>query len=344
MKSLLLIVSLLTNCCNGVDYWSEPPPPVWEQVYEDVRDLADERHRPGQDWKLQAAPGFSSDPLENIVALYAEAISFWSGAFDFPQTVPLTVMDENDRDWWESTTTRGPRDLFDPNWWDRRVHPGRAVGMVTADHLGMPHIIAVVGSEVDFEYFGAFSAPLITRHETTHWFQYIASGWMTDKCSNPHWEAAMGWQSSMKLQRLENWTMSCPWTSMPCWFAEGHAELYTIPFGDHPDRLRGLRIWQITHRAEDGLLELLTQTRHNLTTGDYECTHEVMYSIGLLVNEKLFYDFGDEKVNEFWLAIDQPSSATDPSWGIAFSDTFGVAAEDWYTTSAIPYLLEVFEN
>ena len=210
--------------------------------------------------------------------------------------------------------------------------------MVDTDETGMPHVVVVSGGETDFEYFGAFSAPLIAHHETAHWYQYQASGWMTDKCSNPNWETVLAW---------ENWTMPCPWTSMPCWLAEGHAELYTIPFGDYPDRLRGLRIWQISNSdrlTEDDLLRRLNLTRHDLTTGRYQCTREVMYSMGLLVNEKLFYDFGDEQINEFWLAINQPSSSTNPSWEIAFSDTFGVSAEDWYETSAIPYLLEVFDD
>ena len=62
MKSLLLLsVSLLLNQCSALDhiaYWSKPPPPVWEQVYEDIRDLAADRHRPGQEIDLRVAPDF----------------------------------------------------------------------------------------------------------------------------------------------------------------------------------------------------------------------------------------------------------------------------------------------
>ena len=111
--------------------------------------------------------------------------------------------------------------------------------------------------------------------------------------------------------------------------------------------MRGLRIWQITNSdrlTENDLLERLQRTQHNSVTKNYECTREIQYSMGLLVNEKLFYDFGDAKVNELWLAINQPSSLTRSAWEVAFSDTFGMTAEDWYTTSAIPYLLGVFED
>ena len=277
------------------------------------------------------------------MSLYEEAIDFWSGAFDFDVALPLTVMDSGDRDWWESTTTREQRDLFDPNWWERSVRSGGTTGMVNADVTGMPHVIVVSGSKTDFEYFGALSAALIARHEAVHWYQYQASGWMTDKCSNPDWERVMGfvYYAPTPLDDING--MPCPWTSLPCWLSEGHAELYTHPFGSQPQVLRGLRIWQITHRAEDGLLGLLNRTRHNLTTGrsDY-CTREIQYSIGLLVNEKLFYDFGDEKINEFWLAIDQPSSASCPSWVTAFEAVFATSVESWYLTSAVPYLMDVF--
>ena len=346
MKSLLLAIPLLMNQCSEVDYWSEPPLPVWEQVYEDVRDLSVERHRPGQDIDLRVAPGLSPDSVEAVVTLYAEGTSFWSGAFDFPQTVPLTVMDEDDRDWWESVThpesppLRGDYSLYDTRWFGN-ARSTKSIGMVDIDHLGLPHIVAVVGSEIDFEHFDAFSGSLVARHESTHWFQYIATGSMTEKCTD--WKMAL---FSAYYDSVENNTngMACPWLSMPCWLSEGHAELYTIPFGLDPETLRSLRIGQINNRTEDDLLGLLNQTRHNLTTGDQDCTREVKYSIGLLVNEKLFYDFGDEKMNEFWLAINQLSSSTSPSWEIAFSDTFGVSAEYWYETSAIPYLLGVFSN
>jgi hypothetical protein len=338
MKSLLLALPLLINQCSGVDYWSEPPPPVWEQVYEDVRDLATDRHRPGQEIDLRVAPDFPADRLDAVMGLYEEAIGFWSGAFDFDVALPLTVMDSGDRDWWESTTTRGPRDLFAPHWWKNSVRSGGTVGMVDTDETGMPHVIVASGSKTDFEYLGAFSAALISRHEATHWYQYQASGWMTDKCSNPNWETVLAW---------ENWSMPCPWALLPCWFIEGHAELYTIPFGSEPGSLRGLRIWQITNSdrlTESDLLKRLHRTQHNSVTKNPECTRDVQYSVGLLVNEKLFYDFGDAKVNELWLAINQPSSSTRSAWNVAFSDTFGMTAEDWYTTSAIPYLLGVFKN
>ena len=97
-------------------------------------------------------------------------------------------------------------------------------------------------------------------------------------------------------------------------------------------------ITNASHLDEKDLLQRLSVGRH-----DKGCNYTIRYPLGLIVNEKLLYDFGDEKVNEFWLAINQPSSWTDPSWMKAFSDTFGMKAEDWYTTSAIPYLLEVFD-
>lgn len=347
MKSLLLIISLLTTYCGGVEYWVEPPPPIWEQVYEDVRDLAVERHRPGQDINLRVVPGLPPDRVEAVATLYADSTSFWSGAFDFPQTVPLTVMGDDDQDWWESIThpesppLRGDYSLYDTRLFDRSA-PNKSTGMVDTDHLGMPHIITVTGSDVNFEYSGAFSAPLVAHHESAHWFQYLATGSMTEKCTD--WKRALSlvYYAPNPVDDING--MACPWLSMPCWFSEGHAELYTIPFGLDPKTLRSLRIWQITHRTEDGLLGLLNRTRHNLTTGRQDCTREIQYSIGLLVNEKLFYDFGDGKINEFWLAINQPSSATDPSWHRAFRDTFGMEPEDWYVQSAIPYLLDTFEG
>ena len=338
MKSLLLLsVSLLLTQCSALDhiaYWSKPPPPVWEQVYEDIRDLAADRHRPGQEIDLRVAPDFPVERLDAVTNLYEEAADFWSGAFDFDMALPLTVMDSEDRDWWVSTTTRGPRDLFSPHWWEGAVRAGKTVGMVDADEIGMPHVIVASGNNTDFENFGAFSAALIAHHETVHWYQYQASGWMTDKCSSPNWETVLAWS---------NWSMPCPWTTLPCWLSEGHAELYTLPFGAYPEYLRNLRIQQTKRLGEVTEIDLwkrLHLRHHNLETTEYECSRDVMYSLGLLVNEKLFHDFGDEKLNELWLALNQSSSSTAPAWDSAFSRTFGMEVEDWYETSAIPYLLE----
>jgi hypothetical protein len=356
MRSLLLAIPLLMNQCSGVDYWSEPPLPVWEQVYEDIRDLSVERHQRGQDIELRVAPGLSLDRVEQVTALYADGTGFWSGAFDFPQTVPLTIMGDDDQDWWKSIThpesppLRGDYSLYDARWFEN-ARSNRSIGMADIDHLGMPHIITVVGSEVDFEHLDAFSGSLLARHESTHWFQYIATGLTTEKCTD--------WKMALFLayyDSVENDTngMACPWLSTPCWLIEGHAELYTIPFGIDTKSapltgfgsgiLRDLRIRQITHRTEDKLRDLLQLTRHDVMTGEANCSREVQYSIGLLVNEKLFYDFGDEKINKFWLAINQPSSAASPSWEIAFDEVFGISAERWYETSAIPYLLGVFDD
>ena len=213
--------------------------------------------------------------------------------------------------------------------------------MVDIDTTGVPHIVSATGSQTDFGQSGlVVNAQLVAHHETTHWFQYLATGSKTDRC-------------------LQMGDPSCPWTYLPCWLTEGHAELYMKAFADGiednpvPSSVwRDVRLATIGNSVPDaasvsaqGWLDYLWLPR---TSTEPQCIGSggtLSYPLGLPTSEILFYDFGDAKINEWLLTTGTyPSSASCPSWFHAFEDVFGVSVENWYRTSAVPYLLDTFSS
>jgi hypothetical protein len=140
---------------------------------------------------------------------------------------------------------------------------------------------------------------------------------------------------------------------------EGHAELYMKPFADGIDGnpvpssvWRDVRLATIGNSipnaasvSAQGWLDYLWLPR---TSTEPQCIGSggtLSYSLGLPTSEILFYDFGDAKINEWLLTTGtSPSSASCPSWFHAFEDVFGVSVENWYRTSAVPYLLDTFSS
>ena len=308
-------------------------------VYADIRRIAAERPRRGKTINLWPSPGFSEEHLEVVTAAYTEAADFWSGGFDFAETILLVVIDETDRTWWEAEISPLEGERFNPEWFSA-VNESAAHGMVEVDTTGVPHIVSATGSQTDFGQSAVTAlAQLVAHHETTHWFQYLALGSNTDRC-------------------LQMGDPSCPHTYLPCWLTEGHAELYMKPFADGIDGnpvpssvWREVRLATIENSIPDaasvtaqGWLDYLWLPR---TSPEPRCIGSggLSYSLGLPVSEILFHDFGDAKINEWLLtAGTYPSSASCPSWFNAFEDVFGVSVENWYRTSAVPYLLDTFSS
>ncbi len=313
---------------------------IWEEVYVEIRRIAAERPRRGQTINLRAAPGFSDEHLEVVTAAYAEAADFWSGGFDFAETILLVIVDETDRTWWETEMSLLEGERFNPGWFSE-VHESAAHGMVEVDTNGVPHIVSATGSQTDFgQNAVAALAQLVAHHETTHWFQYLATGSKTDRC------LLMG-------------DPSCPWTYLPCWLTEGHAELYMKAFADGLEdnpvpssvwrevRLAGIgkSIPDAASVTAQGWLDYLWLPRTSTEPRCIGSGGPLGYSLGLPVNEILFYDFGDAKINEWLLTTGTyPSTPSCPSWFNAFEDVFGVSVENWYRTSGAPYLLDTFSS
>jgi hypothetical protein len=229
---------------------------------------------------------------------------------------------------------------FNPGWFSA-VNESAAHGMVDVDTTGVPHIVSATGSKTDFGQSGRVAlAQLVAHHETTHWFQYLALGSNTDRC-------------------LQAGDPSCPHTYLPCWLTEGHAELYMKAFADGIENnpvpssvWRAVRLATIGNSVPDaasvtaqGWLDYLWLPR---TSTEPQCIGSggtLSYPLGLPTSEILFYDFGEAKINEWLLTTGTyPSSASCPSWFHAFEDVFGVSVENWYRTSAVPYLLDTFSS
>ena len=319
---------------------SPEPLEIWEEVYAEIRRIAAERPRRGQTISLRTAPGFSEEHLEVVTTAYTEAADFWSGGFDFAETILLVVVDETDRTWWETEMSLLEGERFNPGWFSA-VNESAAHGMVEVDTTGVPHIVSATGSQTDFGQSGrVVLAQLVAHHETTHWFQYLALGSNTDRC-------------------LQMGDPSCPWTYLPCWLTEGHAELYMKAFADGIEdnpvpssAWRAVRLATIGNSVPDaasvtaqGWLDYLWLPRTSTEPPCIGSGGTLSYPLGLPTSEILFYDFGDAKINEWLLTTGTyPSSASCPSWFHAFEDVFGVSVENWYRTSAVPYLLDTFSS
>ena len=316
------------------------PLQIWEEVYTEIRRIATERPRRGQNITLLNAPEFSQQHLEVVTDAYTEASGFWSGAFDFPETLLLVPVHETNKEWWEIEMSPLEGDRFNPRWF-ATCNDSAITGMVEVDEAGVPHIVSCTGSEINFELSGRdVITQLVAYHETTHWYQYLALGSNTERC-------------------LQIGDPSCPHTYLPCWLTEGHAELYMKPFADQikgntvPSKAwREIRLATISNSIPDApslnsqeWLDYLWLPRTTLEPPCIGAGSTLSYPLGLPVTEILFYDFGDEKINDWFLTTGTyPSSATCPSWFNAFEDVFGVSVDNWYRTSAVPYLLETFSS
>ena len=314
------------------------PLQIWEQVYAAVQEISRERPQPGQEMVFLRSPGVSDETVTGSIRNYTAAAAFWSGAFDFDESVLVHTVDERDHDWWAEKAEALQGHRFDPDLFDNVIDATTVYGSVTRGVDEIPHIFDYVGTRADTKsIFGAGVRWWITVHETTHWFQAMALRPAGDECL------------------LD--ANTCPSNDMPCWSREGHANLYAIPLA----LIDSTAETAAFHRQN--LLDLILNSFPDvgsfdqydwlgflgLPWGDARCGGatgvRVAYQLGLATNEILFHDFGDQAITDWWLLVTSfPNSPECPSWHPAFEATFGVTAESWYVSSAVPYLLDTFAD
>ena len=130
-------------------------------------------------------------------------------------------------------------------------------------------------------------------------------------------------------------------TELPCFLGEGEATLYGGALGDGPaggetshqlgrNLARELASENSLKSDSDWLTYLkLRETR------DQTCNQRnFSYFVGQLYMEKLYSDFGVEKISTW------KSRLPGQDWRVPFQQVFGVSPSQWYSTSLISYLRE----
>jgi len=124
-----------------------------------------------------------------------------------------------------------------------------------------------------------------------------------------------------------------------CWIFESEASLFQNIFGGDVDSYRNtakvewrkIRDRHALNSNENWLSFLLNREG----TNNSDCWEgSYRYSAALLIYEKIYIDFGSSKVNNW-----RVNSAI-VGWKTAFEAEFGKTTTEWYSTSAIPYIID----
>lgn len=124
-----------------------------------------------------------------------------------------------------------------------------------------------------------------------------------------------------------------------CWIFESEASLFKNIFGGDVDSYRNtakvewrkIRDRHALNSNENWLSFLLNREG----TNNSDCWEgSYRYSAALLIYEKIYIDFGSAKVNNW-----RVNSAI-VGWKTAFEAEFGKTTTEWYSTSAIPYIID----
>jgi hypothetical protein len=318
------------------------PVESWEIVYENIREIAVERSRSGQDIEFIESPLLSEEHSSFARNLYMEVSDFWGPVFDLDLTMTIFLISDQDQEWWETNLKPIQGYFFDPSWFTSKASPTWVSGMGGKAIDGSNHLVEIVGHRVDLsDPATIWYARKNIVHEGTHWFQHAV-------LRSPSGEEC----------KIETIKETCRDEQMSCWFHEGHASLYEQALASGHDkelekitrltRLDSMRsnpestVDPSTFNSKDWL-KLLRYGRTTSCVGSVGT--RLAYALGLATMEIMHHDFGEAKINQ-WISsiVSHPTSRLCPAWIPAFEETFGETVEDWYFRSAIPYLIEVFSE
>lgn len=144
-------------------------------------------------------------------------------------------------------------------------------------------------------------------------------------------------QAGLLLRGL-NQTQNPPFSDDVCWIFETEATLYQNLFSGDVDGYRGssrkafqtLRDKYSLSNSSDWLRFL--QEREG--TNNLDCWDASYRYNTLFLYEKIYIDFGATKVNNWRI------NGAIVGWKSAFVAEFGMTTAEWYSTSAIPYILD----
>jgi len=225
-------------------------------------------------------------------------------------SIPTTAlfMNEASRDWYMTQATSPAIKACGDFWSQVNPSDSRAFFMQACGDAKGGVILAEVGSN------NTTTTALQPAHELTHILQQ---------------------------QRIGNQGF------MPCWFTEGQANLYGealgslrgqgSPYGEYQrDRDNYVDTIRRIASTEGGnsASSWATFLRSSESPSSPKCLqYRLGYSVGLLVMERLYAGFGQNKILS-WM----DDTGRSGSWRDSFAKIFGITADQWYDSSATQYL------
>jgi len=249
---------------------------------------------------IRLTPNFPSELADGMVANYSKIGSFWSDAARPQSPVVVRMGTELDLDWWRSQVGQWPQMYRAIE--ETYARSGAFSNSANSYNEGSQfHHQFVFGTQIPPE--AQRHAKFVTvPHEYTHSIQAALAG-------------SLG--------------------SLPCWFIEGHANVYGVTVGApdkasyEAERIRTLRrelpmsgAWPAS--SPDVIARALTSGE---SREGYQCPRSG-YSIGMLAVEALVAVYGHASVSQFMAA-----SRTQP-WKAAFQQTYGLDPSRFYSEVA----------
>lgn len=282
---------------------------AWQKVVQDIRAVIQRTPPSPTRFDLRFDPNIlptrQSDTQQVLQETYAVFETFAPSTPNFP----LLIMNGNSFVWYQDQLKNFPNNncLYqDQESWTVGVSAlgdGARSGAVCWSSRG-PFGIFVLGS-----LSGPRDSTWLFAHEGTHFAQHLLFG------------RNLGIETD----------------SLPSWLPEGQAVLYQLALDDE----FSLEAIQVSRQRTIDSLVNTSGLGTNASSADWQKfladtetirgNHE--YSLGLLMTERLYADFGETAVMD-WIR----TSGAMP-WQAAFENQFGVSVQSWYESSAIPYLM-----
>ena len=290
---------------------TEPTPqvrPSWERVYTDIQNRAASRGSGQVIYDVRYDPAMSATHWQIVAQSLSEAYRPWSEIAPMTNPVPLLIMNESSYEWYMAQDKLFPSNNCGSPWWTRYGSPNsrEMTGANCWTRSGQFYFLQRIGSQADTGVNA-----LNNSHESVHVAQNFLLGSSKD--------------------------------TMPCWLGEGQAQIYGAALAKNYSMsdiqlFRGGQIARlpafIASQGGSSVPVWMQVIQASENRGSSLClTNYLGYSMGLLMMEKLYEDFGEEQIFN-WMRHTRSTG----DWKSSFATVFQVDVNSWYASGAAPYL------
>lgn len=276
---------------------------AWTWAYKDIDDRVAAMTLAPVALDVRRTDNFPAGLAERMLAGYDRVGSFWSDVATPQRPIVVRMGTEKDLDWWRSELGR-----FGP------LYDSIARGYESAGAYSNSANSYTEGTQFHHSFTFGTLIPLEGQRHAIH-------------VTVPH-------EFTHSIQAAAGKGLN----SLPCWFIEGHANVYGVAVGAPTEadraaeRQRTLRrelpmsgAWPAT--VPDQIAQALKRAE---SREGYMCPRS-SYSLGMLAVEALVILYGHAEVNRF---MTQTKAL---AWTSAFTTTFGTTPDDFYSAVA-PYI------
>jgi hypothetical protein len=253
---------------------------------------------------VRKTDNFPADLAERMLAGYNRVGSFWADVAKPERPVIVRMGTEKDLDWWR-----------------------QQIG-----HLGPMYDAIVRG----YETSGAYSNSANSYNDGPQFSHQFTFGTLIPAEAQRHAiTVTVPHEFTHSIQAATGGSLN----ALPCWFAEGHANVYGVAIGAESsaarveERVRTLRrelpmsgSWPTTDPAV-----MAGALKSAESKNGYSCPRS-SYSLGMMAVEALIAVHGHGRVNDFMV------TSRGQTWVPAFTAAFGLSPDAFYQAVA-PYLI-----